>query len=153
MSDGIRNIEKGNTEVIAEYIKELTNADIFKVEPINEYPYKYKECTDVALKDKNQNARPKLKKYLEDINDYDIIYIGYPNWWGTMPMPMFSQLEKLNFNGKTVKPFCTHEGSRMGNSENDIKNICKGATVLPGLPIRGSIVNDAKNEVEKWINK
>ena len=62
MSDGNRNIEKGNTEVIAKYIKELTNADIFKVEPINEYPYKYKECTDVALKDKNQNARPKLKK-------------------------------------------------------------------------------------------
>ena len=135
MSDGIRNIDKGNTEVIAEMIKDITKADLFKVEKSIDYPYNYRECVDLASKEKSENARPKLKKYLDNIDDYEVIYIGFPNWCGTMPMPMFTQLEKLNFTNKIVKPFCTNEGSRMGSSESDIKKICKGATVLEGLPI------------------
>lgn len=83
--------------------------------------------------------------------NYEVIYIGFPNWCGTMPMPMFTQLEKLNFTNKIVKPFCTNEGSRMGSSESDIKKICKGATVLEGLPIQGSVVYESKNKVENWI--
>ena len=152
MSDGIRNIEKGNTEIIAEMIKDITGAELFKVEAAKEYPYNYRQCTDVALQEKNENARPELKKYLDNIGEYEVIYIGYPNWWETMPMPMFTQLEKLDFTEKIVKPFCTHEGSRMGNSENDIKRICKGATVLEGLPIQGSTVKSDKQKVENWIN-
>lgn len=151
MADGIRNIDKGNTEVIAEMIQDITGADLFKVKPVKEYPYQYQECCDVAKEELNKNARPEIKNALENIDDYEVIYIGFPIWWGTMPMPMFTQLEKLNFAGKIVKPFGTHEGSRMGNSEKDVKNLCKGATVLPGLPIQGSTVNRAKSEVENWI--
>ena len=150
--DGIRNLEKGNTKVIAEMIGEITGADLFEVETVENYPYNYKACTDVALKEKNQNARPELKKYLSDINNYDVIYIGYPNWWGTMPMAMFSLLEKLDFSSKIIKPFCTHEGSRMGNSEHDLKKICNGANVLKGLAIQGSLVQNSKKQVEDWIN-
>lgn len=151
MSDGIRNIDKGNTEVIAEYIKDIVGADIFKVGTIIEYPYNYKECIDIASKEKKQDIRPELKKYLDNIDNYEVIYIGYPNWWGTMPMAMMSLLEKLNFSGKIVMPFCTHEGSGMGNSETDIKNICRGAEIKSGLAIQGSMVNKSKEKVEKWI--
>lgn len=152
MSDGIRNIDKGNTEVIAEMIKDIVGADLFKVEPVNEYPYNYNECCNVAKKELQNKERPELKRELDNIDEYEVIYIGYPIWWGTMPMPLFTQLEKLNFEGKIVKPFGTHEGSRMGSSEKDIKEICIGAKVLEGLPIQGSTVNNAKSIVENWIN-
>ena len=151
MSDGIRNIDKGNTEIIAEMIKDITGADLFKVEPIKDYPYNYKQCCDVALEEKNNNARPEIKKYIDSIDKYEVIYIGYPIYWGTMPMPMFTQLEKLDFAGKIVKPFSTHEGSGLGSSESDVKKLCAGANVMPGLAIQGSTVNGAKAKVETWI--
>ena len=151
MSDGIRNIDKGNTEVIAEMIKDITKADLFKVEKAIDYPYNYRECVDLASKEKSENARPKLKEYLDNLDKYDTIFVGYPSWCGTMPMVLFTQLEKLNFTNKIIKPFCTNEGSRMGSSESDIKKICKGATVLVGLPIQGSVVYESKNKVENWI--
>ena len=99
----LKNIEKGNTEVIAEYIQEIDNADLFKVEPAVEYPADYMKCIDVAKKELQKDARPEIKEALGDIASYDTIYIGFPNWWGTLPMPMFTQLEKLDFEGKTVK--------------------------------------------------
>ena len=144
-------IEKGNTEVIAEYIQELTGADLFKVEPEKPYSKKYKTCCDEALKEKRENARPELKKYLEDISDYDVIYIGSPIYWGTMPMSMFTQLEKLNFTGKIIKVFTTHEGSGLGTVVADVKRICKGANVLDSLSIQGSLVHESKGKVENWI--
>lgn len=144
-------IEKGNTEVIAEYIQELTGADLFKVEPEKPYSKKYKTCCDEAIKEKRENARPELKKYLEDISDYDVIYIGSPIYWGTMPMSMFTQLEKLNFTGKIIKVFTTHEGSGLGTVVADVKRICKGANVLDSLSIQGSLVHESKGKVENWI--
>lgn len=147
----VGNIDKGNTEVIAEFIQELTDADLFKVETIKPYSANYKTCCDEALQEKNQNVRPELKNYLDNIGDYDVIYIGYPNWWGTMPMPMFAQLEKLDFTGKIVKPFCTHEGSGLGSSELDIKKVCKDAKVMEGLAIQGRTVYTEKGKVENWI--
>ena len=151
MLDGIRNIDKGNTEVIAEFIKDITDADLFKVEPVKEYPHNYRECCNIAKIELQNKERPKIKDGLTNIDNYEVIYIGYPIWYGTMPMPLFTQLEKLNFLGKIVKPFATHEGSGMGKSEKDIKEICKDATVLEGLSIRGSNVYDAKSKVEEWI--
>ena len=153
MEDGIRLISKGNTEIIAEMIQQLTHADLFQVETLEDYPFNYKKCTEVALEEKNKRCRPKLKKYLSSIEEYDIIYIGYPNWWGTMPMPVFSLLEQLDFNGKMVKPFCTHEGSGMGSSLSDLKKICKNARIKNGLAIRGSYVSSAKGKVEEWIKQ
>lgn len=152
-SQGIKNIEIGNTEVIANYIKEFTAADMFKMEPLNDYPEDYMQCTEVAQKELNDDARPELKEYIEDISEYDMIYLGFPNWWNTMPMPVWTQLEKLDFDGKIIKPFVTHEGSGFGKSEKDIKNLCPGAKLAKGLSIRGSSVEDSKKKVKHWVKK
>lgn len=152
-TEGIKNIEIGNTEVIANYIKEFTEADMFKMEPLNDYPEDYMQCTEVAQKELNDDARPELKEYIEDISEYDMIYLGFPNWWNTMPMPVWTQLEKLDFDGKTIKPFVTHEGSGFGKSEKDIKNLCPGAKLAKGLSIRGSSVEDSKKKVKHWVKK
>ena len=147
----VGNIEKGNTEVIAEYIQQITGADLFKVEPLKPYSKSYKVCCDEALEEKRQNARPELKKYLVDISDYEVIYIGSPIYWGPMPMSMFTQLEKLDFTGKTIKVFTTHEGSGLGTVVSDVKKICKGANVLDSLAIQGSMVHESKGRVQDWI--
>lgn len=149
----LKNIEKGNTEVIAEYIKDLTDAELFKVEPASAYPEDYMECIDVAKKEQQNGARPELKETLDDISAYDTIYIGFPNWWGTLPMPMFTQLEQLDFSGKVVKPFVTHEGSGFGASQKDLKKLCSGAEIKEGLSIPGANVYDANDIVGAWIEK
>ena len=149
----LKDIEKGNTEVIAEYIQELAGADLFKVEPTVEYPADYMQCIDVAKKEQQQDARPEIKETLDDISSYDTIYVGFPNWWGTLPMPMFTQLEQLDFSGKTVKPFVTHEGSGFGSSARDIKKLCAGADIKKGLSIPGANVGSAKDMVSAWINE
>ena len=149
----LKNIEKGNTEVIAEYIRELDDADLFKVETVIDYPEDYMECTDVAKKEQQVAGRPKLKKSLEDIDEYDTIYIGFPNWWGTLPMAMFTQLEQLDFTGKTVKPFVTHEGSGFGSSLKDLNKLCAGAEIKNGLSIPGANVGNAKDMVRVWIGE
>lgn len=149
----LKNIEKGNTEVIAEYIHELDDADLFKVEPAVEYPADYMECIDVAQKEQQTDARPEIKETLDSIDEYDTVYIGFPNWWGTLPMPMFTQLEKLDFSGKTVKPFVTHEGSGFGSALKDLSKLCEGADIRNGLSIPGANVYDVKDTVEVWIGK
>ena len=149
----LKNIEKGNTEVIAEYIQELAGDDLFKVEPAVEYPADYMQCIDVAKKEQQDGARPEIKETLDDISSYDTIYIGFPNWWGTLPMAMFTQLEQLDFSGKTVKPFVTHEGSGFGSSARDIKKLCAGADIKKGLSIPGANVGSAKDLVSAWIKE
>ena len=90
---------------------------------------------------------------MQDLKYYDTIYIGFPNWWGTLPMPMFTQLEQLDFEGKTVKPFVTHEGSGFGSSQKDLKKLCEGALIKKGLSIPGANVYGAKDAVKSWINE
>lgn len=147
----LKNIEKGNTEVIAEFIREIDNAELFKVEPVNDYPDDYMECIDVAKKEQNDNLRPKIKNPLDNIDAYDKIYVGFPNWWGTLPMTMFTQLERLDFTGKVVKPFVTHEGSGFASSQKDLNNLCSGAEIKNGLSIAGVNVVNSKNTVKLWI--
>ena len=149
----LKNIEKGNTEVIAEYIQELDSADMFKVEPAVEYPADYMECIDVAKKEQQKDARPEIKETLDGIGQYDKIYIGFPNWWGTLPMPMFTQLEQLDFAGKVVKPFVTHEGSGFGSALMDLNKLCSGAEIRKGLSIPGANVYDVKDIVKAWIDE
>ena len=146
----IKNLTTGNAEVIAYMLQELTNADIFKIEPVIPYSSDYSECIEEAKEDKRHNARPELKSYPENMDKYDTIYLGYPNYWGTMPMAVFTFLEKYNLSGKTIKPFCTHEGSGMGSSESDIKSVCNNSDVKQGLPVHGA--NITKAQLEKWIN-
>lgn len=153
MSDGIRNIDKGNTEIVAEKISNLTGAKLFKVETINSYPYNYYECCDVAKEELNQDKRPEIKNTLESLDNYDIIYIGGPIWWGHYPCAMFTLLEKLDFTGKIVKPFTTHEGSGLGSTLEDIKRFCNGANIKDGLSIRGSSATNADNLLKEWVEK
>lgn len=149
----LKNIEKGNTEVIAEYIQEIDAADLFKVETVIDYPADYMECIDVAKKEQQVAARPKIKETLDNIDAYDTIYIGFPNWWGTLPMAMFTQLEQLDFTGKIVKPFVTHEGSGFGSALRDINKLCNGAEIKSGLSIPGANVGSAKDTVRAWIDE
>ena len=153
MSDGIRNIEKGNTEIIAEMIKDITGAELFKVETVKEYPYNYRQCTDVALQEKNENARPELKKYLNNIDEYEVIYIGYPNWWGDMPMPIYTFLDEYNLSGKTIAPFITNGGSGLSGTPNKIKKEEPNAKVTEGLAISGNQAKNSQTDVNKWLTK
>lgn len=151
VSGALKTIPVGNTEVVAEYIKELTGADMFRIEQTKPYSKDYNSCVEEAKADQKRNARPELKNYLDSVGDYDVIYLGYPNYWGTMPMAVFTFLEHYDFGGKTIKPFCTHEGSGMGNSVSDIKKLCPAAKVESGLSIYGSRVKNSKTEVERWV--
>ena len=147
----MRYISKGNTEVIAEYIQEIVGADLFKAERKVPYSKDYMTCIKEAQVEQRNNERPELVNYINDISNYDVIFIGAPIYWGTMPQPMFTLLEKLDFNNKIIMPFTTHEGSGLANVVTDIKRLAKGADIKPGLAIVGSSVNTAKNKVEAWI--
>lgn len=147
----IQELKVGNTEVFAEVIGELTGAELFKIEQEEPYSTNYNECIEQARHDQQCNLRPKLKKYPETLDDYDVIYLGYPNYWSTMPMAVFTFLEHYNFDGKKIKPFCTHEGSGLGGSVADIKKLCPHAVVEKGIAVRGAGVRSARAELEKWI--
>jgi flavodoxin len=153
VNGGIVNLPVGNTEVIAKKMQKLTGNKLFQIKTVKPYPEDYMEATDVAQEEKRGNARPELTEKVKGMGSYEVIYIGYPNWWGTMPMAVLTFLETYDFLGKTIVPFCTHEGSGMGSSELDIKKACPQAKVLPGLAIRGGSVSQADKEVENWLKK
>ncbi|EUB33406.1 MULTISPECIES: flavodoxin [Fusobacterium] len=146
----IVNLEKGKTEIAAEMISNILNADIFEIVAEKEYPFNYNECIEIAKKELRENSKIKLKQDI-DIKDYDTIFVGYPNWWGTMPMPVWTFLEEKDFTNKKVLPFCTHEGSGLGKSESDIKKLIGDAEVLKGLAINGSEVNNSEKQIKKWL--
>ena len=149
-------IEKGNTHIIADMIAEETGADLFEIQPENPYPTTYDACTDVAKKEQNENARPKFIGSVDNMEGYDTVFIGYPIWWGDLPMVVYTFLESYDFSGKTVIPFCTHEGSGLSGTARNVTTACPGATVLDGLAIRGSVAqnkqDEAKSDVMKWLN-
>lgn len=153
VSGRILNLPIGNTEVVAKMIQEMTKGEVFRIETVNSYPEDYTETTEAAQKEKHDNARPELSSHIENLDSYNVIFLGYPNWWGTMPMPVFSFIEEYDFSGKTIVPFCTHEGSGLGHSEKDIAKLCPQARLLKGLAIQGSRVNAANIDVENWLSK
>lgn len=146
----MRYVDKGNTEVIAEYIKDIVGADMFKVEPLNPYPKDYMECIEEAkVRTKEHNAP--IKENVPDISNYEVIYLGSPIYWGGMPEELFTALKGLDYLGKIVRPFTTHEGSGLSGVPRQLKEICVGAEVLDGLAIVGSQVNNSRKKVEDWI--
>lgn len=153
VSGNIVNLPVGNTEVVANMIQEITNGDLFCIDPVNPYPDDYTETTDVAGKELRKNARPEITSHVEDMDSYNVIFLGYPNWWGTMPMPVFTFLEEYDFSDKIIIPFCTHEGSGLGRSERDIAKLCPQSTIMDGLAIRGGDVENAQNKVYEWLHK
>ena len=149
----LEDLSVGNTEVAAGIIQRLTGADLFRIEPSQPYSKDYNECIAQAQADQRRNARPELKGYPESISQYDIIYLGYPNYWSTMPMAVFTLLEHFDFTGKTIRPFCTHEGSGMGSSEQDIKRLCPGAKIEKGLALHGGSVKQSEPEIRAWLKQ
>ncbi len=146
-----RRIPVGNTEKVAKMISELTGAELFKIEQAMPYSADYQPCIAEAKRDLQAHARPELVSLPADLDEYDEIYLGYPNYWGTMPMAVYTFLENYDFTGKTIHPFCTHEGSGLSGTENDIRKAAKGAVVAKGLAIHGSSVSSAEPAVKKWL--
>ena len=148
----MRYVKVGNTEIVVNGMKELIDADTFKIEMKNPYSPVYMTCIEEAKKDLRAKARPELVSMPESIDEYDTIILAYPNYWGTMPMAVFTFLEAFDFTGKTILPLCTNEGSGMGGSERDIKKACLGADVKKGLSVTGSQAANAKPSVQKWLS-
>lgn len=153
VSGNIVNLPVGNTKVVADMIREITGGHVFRIDTIKPYPKDYSAITNVAKKELNDDARPELFGHLENMDSYNVIFLGYPNWWGTMPMPVFTFLDENDLSGKTIVPFCTHEGSGLGRSERDIAKLCPEATLLKGLAIHGSRISSAKKDVEGWLSE
>lgn len=145
-------INKGNTEIIAEYVQEFTNADMFKVEPKVPYPKDYNKCLYEAKQRQELQKAPIVQK-VPDISDYEIIYIGTPIYWDIMPEEMATALYDIDFSGKIIRPFVTHEGSGLGSVPIQIKALCKKASIKEGLAIRGSNVANSKDLVKEWTEK
>ena len=148
----IRNINKGNTEIVAEKIQKLRGATLFKVERKIPYAKNYMKCIEEAKEELHLKEAIEIKECLSSISEYDIIYIGGPIYWGTYPQPLFTQIKQLDFNNKIIKPYTTHEGSGLGTVVKDLKRICVGAIIKDGLAINGSTVNNCDKELEKWLN-
>ena len=147
----MRYVKVGNTEIVVNDMKEMIDANIFKIEMKDPYSPVYMTCIDEAKKDLRAKARPELVSMPDSIDEYDTIVLAYPNYWGTMPMAVFTFLENFDFSGKTILPLCTNEGSGMGGSERDIKKTCPGAVVKSGLSVTGSEAANAAGRVKKWL--
>lgn len=142
-------IDKGNTEIVAEFVQELTGADMFKVEPAVPYATDYMTCIEEA---KKRVGNAPIKEKLTDIASYDTVFIMSPIYWGTYAPEMETALEGLDFTGKTVRIISTHEGSGLGSMMRDVKRMCKGADVdTNGLAIKGTQAKSSKKTIENWV--
>ena len=149
-------IEKGNTAIMAQMVAEKTGGTLFEIKTVKEYPAAYKECTDVAKQEQAENARPEIANKVENFNEYDVIFLGYPIWWSDFPMIIYTFLEQNDFNGKTVIPFCTSAGEYMTGKEINIPQIAKGAMIAQGLGLKGKECQEnqayVREQVNFWIN-
>ena len=150
---GIKNIAKGNTEIVAEFIQKAVGGDLFQVDTVKPYADDYYVCIEEAKKELRENARPEIKESIDSIAEYDNIFVCGPCWWGTFPMAIFTQLEKLDWTGKKVMAVMTNEGSGLGSCERDLKKICKGASFEKGLAIHGADASKSEKTVETWAKK
>lgn len=142
----------GNAQLLAQMAQEITGGDLFFIETAEKYPAVYRETTDLAKEEQDNDARPELVSHVEDMDSYDTVILIYPNWWGTLPQPVFTFLEEYDFSGKTIWPLCTHEGSRMGRSESDIAELAPDAHLAEGLAVRGSDAGSSQADVEAWLS-
>lgn len=141
----------GNTDAFANYIHNTVGGDIVRITPVKAYPENYDDVADYAKEERDKKARPEFKDLGVNPEDYDVIFVGYPIWWYTLPMIMFTFFESYDFSGKTVIPFNTHEGSGDGGTYDTIKQLEPNATVLDGLAIRGNSIGGAESEVKDWL--
>jgi flavodoxin len=144
----------GNTRKVAGQIQKMTGGDIFEIQVVVPYPDNYDAAVKLADQERKSNDKPELKTQVDNIKNYDVIFIGHPIWWSGIPAPIRSFLSDYDFSGKIIAPFCTHEGSKSGHSVADISKLCPGATVLEGLAIRhGEDAKKSEGEVSEWLGK
>ena len=150
----VGTVDVGNTEMIVNYLKQVTNITSFKINPETDYPTNYQQMVTLAQNEKSSNARPSIKDPLTDISKYDTILLGYPIWHGDLPNIVMTQLEMLDFEGKTIYPFNTHEGSGLGRSISDIKNSAPKADVKDGFALRGTDARkeDSHESIRNWLS-
>ena len=147
----LKNLKIGNTEMAALILQKITGADLFRIVPKQDYPEEYCHCIDLARQDLLRKKRPDLKAVPEHLETYSRIYPGYPNYWGTMPAPVFSFLEQSDLSGKEIWPFCTHEDGGFGHSLEDLKRVCPASVIADGLSIRGAEVQNETEAMEHWV--
>ena len=147
----MRYVKVGNTEIVCDLIREMIDADVFRIEMKKPYSPVYMTCIEEAKRDLREKARPELVSYPDSIDAYDTVILAYPNYWGTIPMAVATFLEKYDFTGKTILPLCTNEGSGMGGSERTIRQCAPGATVKKGLPVTGSSAAGSGEIVKRWL--
>lgn len=147
----VGNIKVGNTKIVADYISEMTGADQFEIVADKDYDMPYMELIEVAKQEAHDGELPPMVAKLEDVDQYDTIFIGGPVWWGTYPQVMFTFFRDYDLNGKTIIPFTTHEGSGLASCVEDVKRAYPNADVKPGFAIYGHDVRSGRNKVEKWL--
>ena len=151
--DGIQSLQKGNTAYAAEHIQKALGADLFEIETVKTYAANYRACCMEAVEEMKASARPDLKAFVPDLSKYDVLFVCFPCWCGTAPMPVFTFLENYDLSGKKIVPLCTHEGSEMGNSCRDLVKSCAGAEVAEGLAVRGHQAKDSYESIAQWAKQ
>lgn len=153
VNGNVVNLEKGNTEIVAETIREAVGGDLFEIRTVRTYPDDYMECTEVAKEEQKQNARPELQAYLDSVDGYDNIVVAAPCWWGTCPYAVLTQIERLDLTGKKIYPVMTHEGSGLGSFPRTLKKSCRGAKIERGLAVHGAEAEASKDVIAAWAKK
>lgn len=143
----------GNTRTIANQIHDIAGGDLFEISSVDAYPSDYDECVKRARQELDKGYRPRLKSEVDDLESYDVIFIGYPNWWGTIPMPIVTFLAKCDSQGRTIVPFCTHGGGRLGRSVADIARLCPHSKMLDALAVSGGNAGHARSQVSDWLHR
>lgn len=143
----------GNTQNIAREIQKQTNSDIFEIVPEVAYSDDYDTVVDLAKEEQQEKARPQIKNKIENIDEYETIYIGYPIWWGDMPMILYTFFDDYDLSNKTIAPFCTSGGSGLSDTEKTIQTLEPNAKVVKGLHVSDSSADDASNDVKEWLNE
>lgn len=148
-------IDKGNTEIIAEYIEELTGADVFRIIPEKDYEKidNYDELVELTRIEHENNERPTFQGEISDIEQYETIFIGSPIWWYTFPQVIYTFLDRYDLNGKNIVPFTTHEGSGLADVVDVLRNYYPKAKIVEGLAIRGRDARKSKEKVTEWLNE
>ncbi len=143
----------GNTETVARLIQEKTGGQLFEVHPVQAYPSDYRSCVDQAKKEIQAGFMPELKAIPDNLDSYDVIFIGSPIWWYTMAPPVFTFLNHADLTGKTIVPFCTHGGGGKSHYTDDVTKLCENSTILDDLVLYGSGGNSAESEILTWLNR
>lgn len=150
---GLKVLEVGNTECVAGMIAEAVGCESFRVERAEPYPAGYRDCCAQAVAEWKARARPEIKDFRDAVMEAEVIFVGYPIWCGTMPMPMYTFLEHYDFSGKVIAPFCTHEGSGFGTSLQELQRVCPDAVIAPGFEVKGCLVGKCLDDVIPWAKK